>query len=98
MRGGRRFARAHPDGRPFPGPLSPASQRQAVVILNTLFSWLVNAGYLAGNPLSLSRQRTRKAKPRITRYLEEDLWNEVKLTIGTIPKVRIIEPRLLLLA
>jgi site-specific recombinase XerD len=86
MRDGRKFARAHPDWRPFAGVLSPSSQRQAIIILNTLFSWLVNAGYLAGNPLSLSRQRTRKAKPRITRYLEEDLWAEVKLTIEMMPK------------
>jgi site-specific recombinase XerD len=86
MRDGRKFGRSHPDWRPFAGPLSPSSQRQAFIILNTLFSWLVNAGYLAGNPLSLSRQRTRKAKPRVTRYLEEDLWTEVKLTIDAMPK------------
>jgi site-specific recombinase XerD len=86
MRDGRKFARAHPEWRPFAGPLSPTSQRQAIVILNTLFSWLVNAGYLAGNPLSLSRQRARKAKPRVTRYLEEDLWVEVKRTIDMMPK------------
>lgn len=86
MRDGRKFGRADPEWRPFSGPLSPSSQRQAAVILNVLFSWLVNAGYLAGNPLSLSRQRNRKAKPRITRYLDEDLWLEVKLTIDTMPK------------
>lgn len=86
MRDGRKFARTDPEWRPFSGPLSPTSQRQAAVILNVLFSWLVNAGYLAGNPLSLSRQRNRKAKPRITRYLEEDLWLEVKLTIDMMPK------------
>ncbi len=83
---GRKVARSHPDWRPFAGPLAPSSQRQAIVILNALFSWLVNAGYLAGNPLSLSRQRARRAKPRITRYLEEELWLEVKLTIGQMPK------------
>jgi len=27
----------------------------------------VQAGYLAGNPLALARQRTRRAAPRITR-------------------------------
>lgn len=86
MRDGRKFARGHPEWRPFAGPLSPSSQRQTFIILNTLFSWLVNAGYLAGNPLSLSRQRTRKAKPRVTRYLDEDLWAEVKLTIDAMPK------------
>jgi integrase/recombinase XerD len=58
---GRKVARADPSWRPFAGPLSPASERQAFVILNTLFAWLVNAGDLAGNPLSLSRQRARRA-------------------------------------
>lgn len=77
----RKLARSDPDWRPFSGPLSPTSQRQAVVILNSMFSWLVTAGYLAGNPLSLSRQRQRKAKPRITRFLDEELWDEVKITI-----------------
>lgn len=83
---GRKVARSHPDWRPFAGPLSASSQRQSIIILNTMFSWLVNAGYLAGNPLSLSRQRTRKAKPRITRYLDEDLWREVKQTVDLMPK------------
>ena len=82
----RKVARADPAWRPFAGPLSPTSQRQAIVILNAMFSWLVNAGYLAGNPLSLSRNRQRKAKPRITRFLDEDLWKEVKLTIESMPK------------
>ena len=83
---GRKVARAEPDWRPFAGPLSPASQRQAFVILNTLFAWLVTAGYLAGNPLSLSRQRARKAKPRVTRYLEDDLWQALKHSVEAMPR------------
>ncbi len=86
MRDGRKFSRSHPEWRPFSGPLSPTSQRQSAVILNALFSWLVNAGYLAGNPLSLSRQRNRNAQSRITRYLDEVLWLEVKMTIDSMPK------------
>lgn len=86
MKAGRKWSRFEPDWRPFAGPLSATSQRQAIVILNTLFSWLVNAGYLAGNPLSLSRQRQRKAKPRITRFLDEALWQEVKATIEAMPR------------
>lgn len=86
MRDGRKFGRADPEWRPFAGPLSPASARQGIVILNTLFSWLVDAGYLAGNPLSLSRQRGRKPPVRITRYLEDDLWSEVKQTIDAMPQ------------
>ena len=86
MKAGRKWSRYEPGWRPFAGPLSQTSQRQSIVILNTLFSWLVNAGYLAGNPLSLSRQRQRKAQPRITRYLDQDLWQEVKTSIVLMPK------------
>jgi site-specific recombinase XerD len=82
---GRKHPRSDARWRPFYGPLSPSSQRQATVILNAMFSWLVQAGYLAGNPLSLSRQRTRHAAPRITRYLEPSVWQEVKDFIATMP-------------
>lgn len=82
----RKVARDDDRWRPFAGPLSPTSQRQAFVILNGMFSWLVTAGYLAGNPLSLSRSRQRKAKPRITRFLDEELWSEVKVTVESMPK------------
>lgn len=83
---GRKFPRSHPGWRPFAGPLSPSSQRQAAVILNALFSWLVNAGYLAGNPLALSRERQRRPVPRVTRYLDDEMWREVKLTVDALPR------------
>ena len=41
---------------------------------------------LAGNPLALSRQRTGKIAPRITRYLEPALWQAVKDTIALMPQ------------
>lgn len=55
-------------------------------LLNTIFFWLVNAGYLAGNPLSPSHQRARHARLRIIRYLGPDLWPEIKFTIDKVPK------------
>lgn len=82
---GRKVARSHPDWRPFAGALSPASIRQAMVILNCLFAWLVNAGYLAGNPLSLSRQRQVRTPPMVSRHLEPELWQAVKQTIDAMP-------------
>jgi site-specific recombinase XerD len=66
--------------------LATVHQRQALVILNALFAWLVNAGYLAGNPLSLSRQRARKTRPRVTRYLDHDLWQAVKASVEAMPR------------
>jgi integrase/recombinase XerD len=82
----RKLSRSDPLWRPFAGPLSAASRHQAVIILNGLFSWLVNAGYLAGNPLSLSRQRRRREKPQIDRYLDHDLWASVKASIDVMPR------------
>lgn len=84
--GGKKHPRGDERWRPFYGSLSVASQRQAMIILNVMFAWLVEAGYLAGNPLSLSRHRARRAKPRITRYLDPDLWQEVKAYIEGMPK------------
>lgn len=82
----KKHARGDPRWRPFYGPLSPTSQRQAMIILNVMFAWLVEAGYLAGNPLSLSRHRARRAKPRVTRYLDPYLWQEVRAYIEGLPK------------
>ncbi|SPS03047.1 tyrosine-type recombinase/integrase [Cupriavidus taiwanensis] len=85
LAGSKKLGRHHPDWRPFAGPLSPASVRHALVILNTLFAWLTEAGYLAGNPLALARRRRAPAKARITRYLSHELWDVVKETIETMP-------------
>lgn len=82
----RRHSRNDPRWRPFAGPLSQSSQRQAGVILNSMFSWLVNAGYLAGNPLSLSRVRKPRSAPRVVRYLDDRLWAEVKAAIDSLPR------------
>lgn len=86
MTSGRKVSRDDDRWRPFVGPLAPSSRRQTIVILNTMFSWLVNAGYLSGNPLSLTRQRARKPQPRVTRYLDEELWMEIKKTIDLLPQ------------
>lgn len=86
MAPGRKLPRRHPGWRPFAGPLSPVSVRQAMVTLNGMLSWLVQAGYLAGNPLALSRQRRSAPAPRVVRFLEDDLWAEVRSTIVLLPQ------------
>ncbi|QQX89720.1 tyrosine-type recombinase/integrase (plasmid) [Cupriavidus necator] len=85
LTGNKKLARSHPDWRPFAGPLSPGSVRQAMVILNALFAWLTEAGYLAGNPLALARRRRAPTQARITRYLSHDLWETVKDTVAAMP-------------
>ncbi|WP_341770498.1 tyrosine-type recombinase/integrase [Aquabacterium commune] len=81
----QRPGRDSPHWRPFAGPLSPASQRQALSILNAMFSWLVEAGYLAGNPLSLGRRRQRSGPKQTNRFLPHEHWTEVKATILSMP-------------
>lgn len=69
--------RAHPAWRPFRGPLSPASRRQSLVILQGMFAWLVEAEWVNHNPFRLMRDKSRRLNnqaPRIERYLESDLW------------------------
>lgn len=87
MTPGRKFGRAEPGWRPFAGPLSESSVRQSMTVLNSLMTWLVEAGYLAGNPLALSRTRSKAIAPRVTRLLEEDLWQAVRNTVLTLPRV-----------
>ncbi|MFW3616038.1 tyrosine-type recombinase/integrase [Billgrantia antri] len=66
-----------PDWRPFRGPLSPASRRQSLVILQGMFAWLVEAGWVGHNPFRLMRDKRRRLDNRqagIDRYLERPLW------------------------
>ena len=85
MEPGQKPARDSIRWRPFAGPLGPSSQRQALSILNAMFSWLVEAGYLAGNPLSLSRRKRKLTAPRVSRFLPMEQWGVVKATIQAMP-------------
>lgn len=85
MEPGQKPARDSIRWRPFAGPLGPSSQRQALSILNAMFSWLVEAGYLAGNLLSLSRRKRKLAAPRVSRFLPMEHWGVVKATIQAMP-------------
>ncbi|MDT8893691.1 site-specific integrase [Halomonas sp. I1] len=70
--------RQDPRWRPFRGPLSPASRRQSLVILQGLCAWLVEAGWLDHNPFRLMRDKRRRLDNRqttIERYLERPLWD-----------------------
>lgn len=83
---GRKLPRNDSRWRPFAGPLSESSIRQAMVVLNSMLSWLVEAGYLAGNPLALSRKRRKAPPPQVSRLLESDLWATVRETIVALPQ------------
>lgn len=84
MAPGQKPSRSSPAWRPFAGPLSPQSVRQALSIINSLFSWLVEAGYLAGNPLALARRKRSHKAPRVTRFLPMAHWQVVRATIESM--------------
>ena len=80
--------------RLFTRPLSAASIRQAMCILSGMFSYLVDAGYLAGNPLALRRRRSASLrKTGVERYLDQPLWAYVLEFIEALPQNTLREQR-----
>lgn len=79
--------------RLFDGPLSARSQHQALGIVSGLLSYLVSAGYLAGNPLTLRRRTGAAARrsPRVERYLGHALWDYVLASVEQWPRVTVRE-------
>ncbi|MCK0715756.1 tyrosine-type recombinase/integrase [Chromohalobacter sarecensis] len=80
--------RADVDWRPFRQPLSAASRRQSLVILQGMFAWLVEAGWLEHNPFRLMRDKRRRMdnrSERIERYLERALWQRFWAWLQTPP-------------
>jgi integrase/recombinase XerC len=75
--------------RLFDGPLSERSQHQALGILSGLMTYLVSAGYLAGNPLALRRGRNTSTKRsrRVERYLDHALWDHVLASVEQWPRL-----------
>jgi integrase len=75
--------------RLFDGPLSERSQHQALGILSGLLTYLVSAGYLAGNPLALRRGRNASGKRsrRVERYLDHALWEHVLASVEQWPRL-----------
>lgn len=87
---GQRLPRQHLNWRPFQGPLSGGSIAQAITIINALFSYLVEAGYLSGNPLGLMRRKSKNVMLNKTavveRFLEQALWQSVVDYIEALPQ------------
>lgn len=85
---GAKIARTSDKWRPFEGPLSPASQRQALIILDGMFSYLVSAGYLTGNPLALMRRRRAplvEDDRSVERFLDRQTWHYLLDYIHNLP-------------
>lgn len=85
--GKQRAPRSHPAWRPFSGPLQPSSIRLALSVINALFSWLVEARYLAANPLVLTRRRRASGERRLTRLLSNSQLQAVWAYVASLPTV-----------
>ena len=86
---GSRAPRFSPQWRPFLGPLGPTSRRTAMVVVNALFSYLVEAGYLAANPLALMRRRTHQTLSHdgaLERYFDQNQWQILLATVDDLPQ------------
>lgn len=71
------------------GPLQDGSARLALVILSGMFRWLVEAGYLAGNPFRLfddgssSKEKAEEADAEIEHVFDKELWDWIVATVDT---------------
>ena len=80
--------RTDPAWRAFRGQPSPASQKQALVILQTMFSALVSAGYLVANPMRnvMKHFDLPTGGIDIRRSFTEAEWAHVLNTLEDLPE------------
>lgn len=82
--------------RPFVGPLSASGKAAALAAINSLLTWLQDAGWLSGNPLGLIRQRRKEflnkderagshEQNKVERYLDHDMWAAFVAVIDEMP-------------
>lgn len=76
--------------RPFTGAMSESAIKSAIAAINSLFNWLVNAGYVTGNPLGLIRQKGRDTSTptiykKVERVLDEDMWSALLHAVEHLP-------------
>ncbi len=90
---GKNGQRGTPEWRPFIGPLSESAKNTAIRIINSLFDYLVASRYLAFNPISLIKQRTKRKGLNTDeetlklqeRILELDEWQAMLETLNNWP-------------
>ncbi len=83
--GPRHHQRWSPLWRPLEGPLGPVALRQAIVILRSLYAFLVSQNYMIGNPfaaVSLPRETGRVLGSR--RTLTFDQWDAIEERLEAI--------------
>lgn len=88
--GKRNTPRFSPNWRPFDGPLSATSVRQALTILSSLFEWLARVQYCAFNPwdavgrkLAVSPDAPEDVE--LTRVFSTGQWDYLMAFLDTLP-------------
>ncbi|HMZ77049.1 MAG TPA: tyrosine-type recombinase/integrase [Rhodocyclaceae bacterium] len=89
--GKRNTPRFSPAWRPFDGPLSASSVRQALTIVSGLFEWLVRVQYCAFNPLDavgkkLTTQEDAPADIELTRVFSQAQWRYLTHHLDQLPR------------
>jgi integrase/recombinase XerD len=80
-----RWPRADPRWRPFSGPLSEPSVRQAFRVAKALLTFAMNAGYLRRNAGSLLKNIKTARDARVTRYLSVMAIDYVYAALDALP-------------
>jgi len=78
-----KWPRNDPRYRPFTGPLSDPSRRQAMIAVKGLLAFAEQTGYLRRNPAALVRNVRTPVSSRITRYLTQEA---IALAIDTVSR------------
>ncbi|MFZ6659126.1 tyrosine-type recombinase/integrase [Undibacterium sp. TJN19] len=80
-----RWPRRDPRWRPFSGPLSDPSVRQAFRVVKSLMTFATNAGYLDRNAGSLVKNIKTRSDARVTRYLSASAVGWVYRALELMP-------------
>ncbi len=78
-----KWPRSDPRYRPFTGPLSDPSRRQAMIAVKGLLAFAEQTGYLRRNPAALVRNVRTPVSSRVTRYLTQEA---IALAIDTVSR------------
>jgi integrase/recombinase XerD len=78
-----KWPRTDPRYRPFTGPLSDASRRQALIAVKGLMGFAEQTGYVRRNPGALVRNVRTPTASRITRYLTQSAIGLALDTVAT---------------
>ncbi|CAN7333989.1 tyrosine-type recombinase/integrase [Pseudoduganella sp. LjRoot289] len=76
-----KWPRTDPRYRPFSGPLSDASRRQAMIAVKGLMAFAEQTGYLRRDPGAMVKHVKTRGASRITRYLSQDA---IALALSTV--------------